>query len=167
MNDLQIYTITAAVIVAAVAIVLQTVLLFAMYRASKAMKEQLTPLVEKLEPLSEQTRHVLEEVRQQAGEITTRAGEVLELGRRQLLRADEFLEETATRARAQMARAELVLDDTMGRFQDTVALLNRSILQPLKQLDGLTRGIRATLAVLLGERRTTVERATHDEEMFI
>jgi len=160
-------TLTAAVIVAAAAIVLQTVFLFAMYRASRAMREQLTQLVTKLEPLAERSQRLVEEVRQQVGEVTARANEVLELSRKQLVRADEFLEDVTTRARAQVNRVEMVLDDTLGRFQETVALLNRSILQPLKQLNGLTLGIRATLAALFGERRTTVERATHDEEMFI
>jgi ABC-type transporter Mla subunit MlaD len=157
----------AAVIVAAAAIVLQTVLLFAMYRSSRAQREQLTQLAAKLEPLAERSQRLVEEMRQQVGGVTARANEVLELSRKQLLRADEFLEDVTTRARAQVSRAEMVLDDTMARFQETVALLNRSILQPLRQLHGLTLGIRATLAALFGERRTTVERATHDEEMFI
>jgi len=159
--------ITSAVIVAAAAIVLQAVLMFANYRASRAMREQLTQLVTKLEPVAERTQRLVEEARQQVGEVTSRANEVLELSRKQLLRADEFLEDVTTRARSQVNRAEMVLDDTLGRFQETVALLNRSILQPLKQLNGLTLGIRAALAALFGERRTTVERATHDEEMFI
>ena len=167
MNDFQTNTLVAAVVVAAAAIVLQTVLLIALYRASRAMREQLTRLVEKLEPLAERSQRVLEEMRQQVGEVTTRANQLLELSRKQVARADEFLEDAVGRARAQMGRVEMVLDDTLGRFQETVALLNRSIVRPLKQLNGLTLGIRAALAALFGERRTTVERATHDEEMFI
>jgi ABC-type phosphate transport system auxiliary subunit len=167
MSDLQTYTITAAVVVAAVAIVVQTVILFAMYLASRAMKKQITPLVAKMEPLAEQSQRVLEEVRAQVKDVTSRASEVLELSRKQLARADEFLEEATDRARAQMDRIELVLDDAAGRFQETVSLLHRGVLGPLRQLHGLTMGIRTALAVLFGERRTTVARATHDEEMFI
>ncbi len=167
MSDLQTYTIVAAVVVAAAAISLQTVLLFALYRSSRAQREQLTQLAAKLEPLAEQSQHVLADVRKQVGEVTARVNEVVELGRKQLARADEFFEEVVGRARAQMSRVEMVLDDTMGRFQETLGLLNRSILRPLKQINGVTLGVRAALAALFGERRTTVERATHDEEMFI
>lgn len=167
MSDLQTYTIVAAVVVAAAAIALQTVLLFALYRSSRAQREQLTQLAAKLEPLAERSQQVLEDVRKQAGEVTARITEVLELSRKQLARADDFFEEVVGRARAQMSRVEMVLDDAMGRFQETFALLNRSVLQPLKQLNGITLGVRAALAALFGERRTTVERATHDEEMFI
>ena len=167
MDPVQTYTVVAAVIVAAAAILLQTLLLFAVYRASKAMREQITPLVDKLGPVADQTQRALEETRRQVGDVTTRVSEILELSRRQLARADEFLEDATARARGQMARAEMILDDTMGRFQETVDLLNRGILLPLKRINALTAGLRAALAVLTGNRRTTVERATHDEELFI
>lgn len=157
----------AAVVVAAAAIVLQTILLFALFRASRAMRDQLARLVEKLEPLAERSHQVLEEMRQQVGDVTTRASQVLELSRKQLARTDDFLTEVVSRAQAQINRVELVMDDVLGRFQDTFSLLNESILRPLKQLNGLTLGVRAALAALFGERHTTVERATHDEEMFI
>lgn len=167
MSDLQTYTIVAAVVVAAVAIALQTVLLFALYRSSRAQREQLAQMAAKIEPLAERSQQVLEEARKQVAEITARVNEVLTLSRKQLARADEFLEEAVSRARAQISRVEMVLDDAAGRFQETFAMLNRAVLQPLRQLHGITMGVRATLAALFGERRTTVERATHDEEMFI
>ncbi len=87
MSDLQTYTIVAAVVVAAAAISLQTVLLFALYRSSRAQREQLTQLAAKLEPLAEQSQHVLADVRKQVGEVTARVNEVVELGRKQLARA--------------------------------------------------------------------------------
>jgi uncharacterized protein YydD (DUF2326 family) len=154
-------------VVAAAAIALQTVLLFALYRASRAQREQLTQLAAKIEPLAERSQQVIEDVRKQVGDVTARLSEVLELSRKQLTRADHFMEEAVDRARAQMSRVEMVLDDAMSRFQETFAMLNRAVLQPLRQLHGITLGVRATLAALFGERRTTVERATHDEEMFI
>jgi transcription antitermination factor NusG len=62
---------------------------------------------------------------------------------------------------------EMVLDDTVNRFQETTAVVQNGIIKPLKQISGLTIGFRTALSVLLGPRRTTVEQATHDEEMFI
>lgn len=167
MSDLQTYTIIAAVIVAAVAILIQTLVQVAMHLGFRAMKKQIAPLAAKLESVAEQAQRVLEEARTQIGEVTTRTREMLDLSRKQLVRADEFLEEATARARAQINRAEMVLDDTMSRFQETVSLLHHGVLQPLKQLHGVTLGVRTALGVLFGGRRTTVERATHDEEMFI
>jgi hypothetical protein len=66
-----------------------------------------------------------------------------------------------------MDRIEMVVDDTVNRFQETTTLLQNSIVKPIRQINALSAGIRAAVSVLFGGRRTSVERATHDEEMFI
>ncbi len=157
----------AAFVVAAVAILIQTGLLFGMYRASRAMKEQISTLVVKISPMAESGQRLLVETRTQVAEISSEARELLDLGRRQMVRVDELFGEATARTRAQMDRIEMVIDDTVNRFQETTTLLQNSILKPLRQINALTAGVRAVLSVLLAGRRTTVEQATHDEEMFI
>jgi hypothetical protein len=66
-----------------------------------------------------------------------------------------------------MDRIEMVMDDTVDRFQETTTLLQNSVVRPLRQINALVAGLRATLSFLAGGRRTTVDEATHDEEMFI
>jgi ABC-type transporter Mla subunit MlaD len=157
----------AAIAVAAAAIVIQAGLMFAMYRTSRAMKEQISSLIARIEPMTQSGQRLLEETRTRVAEISAQASELLAISRRQLTRVDEVLGDAAARTRAQMDRIEMVLDDTVNRFQETTTLLQNSILKPLKQIAALTIGIRTALSVLLGGRRTTVEQATHDEEMFI
>ena len=161
------YIMTGAILVAAAAIVLQTVIFIAMYRASRAMRKQITPLIGKMEPLIENTQNLVVQVREQVGEVASKSSEILELTRRQLVRVDEILAEAASRTRVQMDRVELVLEDTLNRIQETTALLHHGILRPLRQINGLTVGILSALSVLFGKRRATIEQATHDEEMFI
>jgi hypothetical protein len=167
MSDALLYTIAAAVVVSAAAIVLQTVMMVLMFRASQAMKTQVTSLISKVEPLTETGQQILTETRRQVGEISTKVNDVVDLTRKQLSRVDEVLGEATTRTRAQMDRIEMVMDDTVNRFQETTALVQGGILRPLRQLNALTAGIRTALSVLVGGQRTTVEQATHDEEMFI
>lgn len=155
-----------AIIVAAAAIVVQLVLLVAMFLSTRAIWHQVTTLVTKVEPALATAQRLLEEVRTNAGEVSARATEMMELSRKQLVRVDEVLGEATTRTRAQMDRIELVLDDVMGRFQETTALIQNGILKPIRQINGLSAGIRAALSALAG-RKTSVEQATHDEEMFI
>lgn len=174
ISETLVYVMTAAIVVAAAAIVIQTVLLFAMFFASRAMKNQVSgliekvePIIAKVEPMTETGQRLLEEARVSFGELSGKAGELLEISRVQLGRVDEVLAEATTRTRTQMDRIEMVLDDTVNRFQETTAVVQNGILKPLKQISGLTIGFRTALSVLLGARRTTVEQATHDEEMFI
>jgi hypothetical protein len=159
---------------AAACLIIQVILLAFMARASWVMKKQtrelvarVEPLVDKIEPIAGQTQQVLEDVRRYAAEISSKTNDILELGRKQLVRVDDVMGEAAARSRAQMDRIEMVMDDTVNRFQETTTLLQNSIVRPVRQINAVTAGIRATLSFLAGSRRATVEQATHDEEMFI
>jgi hypothetical protein len=159
---------------AAACLVIQVILLAVMARASLGMKKQaanliarVEPLVSKIEPIAETSQQVLEDVRRYAAEISNKTNDLLDLSRQELVRVDDVLAEATARTRAQMDRIEMVMDDTVNRFQETTTLLQNSIVRPLKQINALTAGLRAALSFLAGGRRTTVEQATHDEEMFI
>ncbi len=173
-SDTALYWMIAFTAVATACLIIQVVLLGLLARASWTMKQQVTrlmakaePLIDKIEPLVEASQQTLEDVRQHAAEITRRTNDLLDLGHTQLVRVDELLEEATARTRAQMDRIEMVMDDTVNRFQETTSLLQNGIVRPLKQINALTAGIRAALSYLAGGSRTTVEQATHDEEMFI
>lgn len=159
---------------AAACLVIQVILLAFMARASWVMKKQtrdllarVEPLVDKIAPIADQTQQVLEDVRRYAGEISSKTNDLLDLSRKQLVRVDDVMGEAAARTRAQMDRIEMVMDDTVNRFQETTTLLQNGIVRPVKQITAVTAGIRAALSFLAGSRRATVEQATHDEEMFI
>jgi hypothetical protein len=155
-------------------LIIQVILLAVMARTSWVMKRQAVrlmakaePLISKIEPIAESSQRLLEEVRRYAAEISSRTNDLLDLGREQMVRVDEVLGEATARTRAQMDRIEMVMDDTVNRFQETTSLLQNGIVRPLKQINALTAGVRAALSFLAAGRRTTVEQATHDEEMFI
>jgi len=60
-----------------------------------------------------------------------------------------------------------VLDDTMNRAQETVVLVHRGIMKPLKEIIGVATGLRTALRYLLRGERPNPAQATADEEMFI
>lgn len=160
------YVVTAALLVATAAIVVQAILLVGIYRANRRLREQVIALAGRAEPALEAAQKLLEEMRRSASELSARTAEVLQLSRRQLERVDEILSDAAARSRVQMERLELVLDDLVSRFQETTALVQNGIIRPIRHINGLAAGIRAAVAALAGSR-TTVAEATHDEEMFI
>lgn len=161
------YIMASAIVVAAAAILVQAGFLFAMHRTSRAMRNEVSSLIARIEPLAETGQRLLDETRTHVAEISAKAAELMELSRTQLLRVDDVLSEATARTRTQMDRIEMVLDDTVNRFQETTALVQSSIVRPLRQINALAVGIRAMLSVLAAGRRMTVEQATHDEEMFI
>jgi len=157
----------AVVFVAAVAMVLQAVFLFGAWRSSVAIKEQTTIIADHAESLVTSVQRAVEQSRKEIAEVTTKASDVLDLSHKQLLRIDGVLTEATTRAKVQMDRVELILDDTISRVHETVGLLQDGLLRPLREINSFAVGVRAALQHLVRGRRITVEQATHDDEMFI
>jgi ElaB/YqjD/DUF883 family membrane-anchored ribosome-binding protein len=157
----------AAIIVAAVAIVLQALFMFGLYRSAKSMAAQVAGLVEKAEPVLADARETIEQSRRQMTEVTGKANKVLDSAQAQVAKLDEVLTDAASRAKVQMDRLEMVLDDSISRVHETVAVLHDGVLRPLRELNGIATGVRAGIAYLFGSRRPSVAQATHDDEMFI
>ena len=158
---------TIFVSVSAVALLIQAGLLFGIYKSSRSLSDNLQRLMPKMNSLLDTSRTTVEESRKQIADISNRTNEILDIGRRQMVRLDEVLEDATTRARVQFDRVEMVLDDTMGRVQDTVAIMHNGVLKPLKEVQGVAAGVRAAFFFLMRGRRANPSSATVDEEMFI
>ena len=61
----------------------------------------------------------------------------------------------------------MVLDDTMTRVQSTVSVVQRTLLRPIREVQGVVSGFRTAVQHLGRASRSTVDHATSDEEMFI
>jgi ElaB/YqjD/DUF883 family membrane-anchored ribosome-binding protein len=161
------YVMTAFVIISAIALSIQAGMLVAVNKKTKELQDKITPLVPQLESLVETTKATVEMSRKQIAEITSRATDVLDSTRNQLAMVEEVVSDATARAKVQMDRVELVLDDTLSRAHETVALLHTGIMRPLREINGVTAGIRAALEFLSRGNRPSVAQATSDEEMFI
>jgi len=161
------YVMTAFVIIAAIALCIQAGMLTAIYRTTKAMQMQIQPLVPKVESLVETTKTTVEQSRKQIVDMTTRANEILDSTKRQLAMVEDVVSDASARAKVQLERVELVLDDTLNRAHETVATVHDGIMRPLREINGIAAGIKSALAYLARGNRPSVDQATSDEEMFI
>jgi len=161
------YVLTAFVAIAAIALGIQAGMLVAVNKKVAAMQAKINPLVPKVESLVETTQATVEQSRKQIAEIATLANEILESAKSQLAMVEDVVTDATTRAKVQMERIELVLDDTVSRAHETVAVVHNGIMRPLREMSGITAGIRAAMAFLARSNRPSVDRATSSEEMFI
>jgi hypothetical protein len=122
------------------------------------------PEVQSILATSKQT---LQDVRKELGEIGTRTNSILDVTKGQFIKIDELLSDVGARARVQLERSEMVLDDVMSRTQKTVAIVQSGVIAPIREVYGLVEGLRAAIGHLAKGRRPTVDHATSDEEMFI
>ncbi len=161
------YIMTTFVALAAIAMVAQAVAIVALYKGIKATEQRVATVLPKVEKLLETSQSTLEQGRTQMLEITRRTTEILDSARTQLNRVDEVLGDATVRARVQLERAEMIIDDTLSRAQQTIGLVHSGVMRPLREIQGVTAGIRTALAFLAKGNRPSVAQVTQDEEMFI
>jgi peroxiredoxin len=113
------------------------------------------------------SRRTVERVEKHAEKIGATSVEIIDSGKQQVAKIDDLLDDATTRAKVQMERAEMVLDDAMTRVQETVAIVQRNVLRPVREVQGVWSGICTALQYLGRRTRSTVDHATSDEEMFI
>lgn len=159
--------VSIAMAVVAVAVVFQAAMVFGMYKAAKAASEQLKAFMPKAEGFLATAETTLKESRSQIQELTTKANTVIDTTQAQLNRIDGLVQDASAKAKVQMERVEMMLDDTLSRVHATVVQVNNGVLKPLRELNAVSSGIRAAIGHLFRGGRPSVAQVTADEEMFI
>jgi uncharacterized protein YoxC len=168
MNPDQLLIVMAsAVVVSAIAIVIQALILFGMMRSLRTLKERVDEFIPRAEAVLAKAEKSLDETTGDLKNLSVRALTLVESVQKQVTRVDEVLGDVTVRAKTQLDRVELVLDDTIGRVHETVVRLNNGVLRPVKEISGVAAGLRAAIQQLARSRRPSVAQATSDEEMFI
>ncbi len=165
-NTLQIL-ITVFVAIAAIALLGQAVALIGLFIVARDLRTKLLGAWPAIESIIGASKRSVESAELHIGKIGSSSVAILDVTRQQLAKVDDLLSDASTRAKVQMERAEMVLDDTMTRVQQTVGIVQRGVLFPVREVHGILSGIRSALAHLSRGGRPTVEHATSDEEMFI
>jgi hypothetical protein len=172
---------TIFVIVAAVALLIQAIMLVVIGLVASRLVAKIMPLVPEVQNIMGLVRRTIstvetyidkagahvDKVGEKVEQIGTTSVSLLDMTKEQLGKIDGLLTDVTTRARSQMDRAELVIDDSMSRVHHTVTLINSAVLRPVREVHGVLSGFKATIAHLGRSSRPTVDHATSDEEMFI
>src|SRR5207248_5629964 len=132
---------------------------------ARNLQKKITAILPDIQNVIGISKRTLEAVEKHVHKIGTTSGAILDTAKGQLAKVDELLSDATTRAKVQMERAEMVLDDAMTRTQQTVSLLHRGVVRPVREVYGVFAGIRTTLSYLGRSGRPTVDHATSDEEM--
>jgi hypothetical protein len=167
MNDTLLLLITIFVALAALAMLIQACMLVGIFVVVRRLQQKILPMVPEIQSVIGVTRRAIERSEKQIERIGATSAAILDSTKEQLAKIDELLTEFNQRARVQMDRAELVLDDSMNRLQQTVKIMQSGVVRPVREVYGVVAGLRATLAHLGRSRRPTVDHVTSDEEMFI
>jgi hypothetical protein len=161
------------VAVTTAAVVVQAGILVALYlavRKSTAKMEALaTEVATKTLPTVETVQNLLVELRPKIEVISTNAAESSNLVRNQLARIDATLTDALDRTRLQVIRADELLNRTMDRVEETSEAVHKTVISPLRQVNGLMAAISTGFEVFLGQKKRHPKNGAGvpQDEMFI
>ena len=165
--DTTLILLTFFVAMTAVSFAAQAVAILRLAKTAKEMKERVDTFIPKAEKLIQTAESTIAETRTQITEITGKAHEILALTQTQLMRVDDLVADASARAKVQMDRVEIVLENTLTRVNDTVNSVHGTILRPIREITGVAAGVKAAVGHLLKGAPANVAQVTTDEEMFI
>jgi len=159
------------------AVVLQALILLALYlavrKSTSRMEALATEVKTKSLPTLETAQAMLVELRPKLQTITDNLTETTTLVRAQMQRVDATVNDAVDRGRLQIIRADELLTRTLDRVEHTSEVVHKTVVSPVRQVSGLVQGITAGVEFLLGNRSRRnggsreVRRPVPQDEMFI
>jgi hypothetical protein len=166
-QEMLLVVLTFFVAISGLALLIQAFLLYGIYRTTKSIQVEALSILPQAKSILAKAETTLDDSRRNIVEITAKANEMMDLGKSQLLKLDEVITDASSRAKVQLERAELVVDDTMSRVHHSVTSVHNGIVKPIREIQGITSGVRTALQHFLRGQRPSVAQATQDDEMFI
>jgi len=161
------------VAVTAGAVVLQAMIMAALYLAIRKSTAKVEAIAEEVKnkavPTMESVQSFVIEARPKIDAITTNVSESTTLVRNQLGRIDATLTDALDRTRLQVIRADELLSRTMDRVEETSDVVHKTVMSPLRQVNGLMAAISTGVDVFLGQKRRHPKNGmgVPQDEMFI
>ena len=166
----------AFVVIAAVAIVLQLVVLAAMAFSIKKTTEQMTKMAAEVHtrtiPLLDASNAFVADAKPKLEMITTNLAETTVILKKQMERLDVTVSDIVDRTRLQVIRADELVTRTIDRVEETTETVHHTVISPVRQVSAVVQGITSALGVFMGGKRQARKkeqraRTPQDEELFI
>jgi hypothetical protein len=155
------------------AVVVQAGILVGLYltvrKSTERMEALATEVKSRVLPTVETVQSLLVELRPKIDVISVNVAESSNLIRNQIGRLDATLTDALDRTRLQVIRADELLNRTMDRVEETSEVVHKTVLSPLRQVNGLMAAISTGVDVFLGQKRRHPKNGAGvpQDEMFI
>jgi len=161
------WVVSVGVVLGALGFVIAGLAMLRVLGLVKEMKAKAEPLIDKSGPILETVRISVQDLAPKVRLISTDAVEITKNARQQVIRTGELLSDFSDRAKAQVARIDGAVDETVGNVQQAGESVIGAVLKPVREVNGVLSGIKTAISVYTHGRRQSVDHATQDEEMFI
>jgi hypothetical protein len=108
------------------------------------------------------------DMRPRISEVSDQAVAIARSGRQQVERIGALLNDASGRARARLEQIDQSVENTVDQVGHVGDAMKRAVMRPVREANGIAAGISAAVSTLVkGPRKSSVDAATQDEEMFI
>lgn len=168
---------TIFIAVTAAAVVLQMLILAAMFFTLRKLSGRVTaladdlyprvvPLLEETKKLTGDVQGMLETTRPKLDVILDNAATVSTTARNQTQKIDAALTSFMDRAKIHAIRADELVTHTFDKVEDTTSKVQNTVTAPFKHLNGILQGVGVGLETLF-QKSKQPRNGKHQDEMFI
>ena len=161
-------------IVAAIALVVQVVILTALFfqlrRTTDNINKLVTDMHSRIGPIITRTQILLEDTQPKISTMVSDAAHIVYLARGQAQKVDRVMTDAADRLRGQLLHADRILTGTLEAVEDTGAKFRQNFWKPVQKVSALVQGIKVGLDLLRSRRptpRPDEPLEQQEEELFI
>ena len=161
-------------IIAAIALVVQVVVLTALFFELRRTTENMNRLVGELHsrvgPILTRVQILLDDTQPRISSMVNDASHIVYLARGQAQKIDRVFTDAADRLRGQLVHADRILTGTLEAVEDAGAKFKHSFWRPVQKASALVQGIKVGLDLLRSRRsrsRGDEPREQQEEELFI
>jgi gas vesicle protein len=168
------WVITGAVLIATLCMVVMAVATIVMYRVMSKMQAKTAGMIDSVEPIVETVKRLaidnapkISGIATRAKEIADNTKEISDVARDQAHRFAEVGRDIADKTKAQVARVDAVVDETVDQVQHAGSNVREVVMKPVREASGVLAGVKAAVSAYAQGKRSGVSHVTQDEEMFI
>jgi len=161
-------------IIAAIALVVQVVILtllfFQLRRTTENTNRLVTDLQARVGPILTRVQILLDDTQPKISNMVNDASHIVYLARGQAQKIDRVFTDASDRLRGQLVHADRILTGTLEAVEDAGAKFSHSFWRPVQKASALVQGIKVGLDLLRsrrGRRRGDEPREQQEEELFI
>jgi hypothetical protein len=159
----------------AVAVLMQTLIFFGMYRVIRRASDRLDGVsrdllrnVDKVTAKAEEALTTVKDIGDGLVPVKDKMVDAAGIVHQRVVSLDEFLEETTNTARLEVTRIKGRIESAADRTEELLDMMHERILGPVNEVVAITRGIRAGLNFFFRKRRNSSDEIPQDEdEMFV
>jgi uncharacterized protein YoxC len=169
---LELFSIVAAIALV-VQVVILTALLFQMRRTTDNLNRLMSELQSRVGPILTRLQIMLDDTQPKISSMVNDASHIVYLARGQAQKVDRVFTEAADRLRGQLLHADRILTGTMETMEEAGSQIKHSFWRPMQKASALVQGIKVGLDLLRSRRRSHSRshndepRESQEEELFI